>query len=178
MAYEAYEFRWAYEYGVSISALVIILSFSVAYPLILVIGVAFYISRYFTAKYNLLCFYCTVKTTTGHKIPKVVTTSILVAILIFQIFTCALIFLSKSTIYFGLATVMLIFSIVMFSILYYYRDKIEADFQEMLKLESLEEEGAIMGEDISKYYHPLDGNPGQSRCMGLNSESVSDTQLS
>lgn len=45
LAYEAYEFRWAYEYGVSISALIIILSFSIAYPLILVFGVFFFIFR-------------------------------------------------------------------------------------------------------------------------------------
>lgn len=45
LAYEAYEFRWSYEYGVSITAFYIILAFSVAYPLILIVGVAFFYSR-------------------------------------------------------------------------------------------------------------------------------------
>lgn len=45
LAYEAYEFRWAYEYGVSLSAIIIILAFSIAYPLILIFGVLFCIFR-------------------------------------------------------------------------------------------------------------------------------------
>ena len=177
MAYEAYEFRWAYEYGVTITSLVIILSFSVAYPLIMVFGVVLYTTRYFTAKYNLLCFYCTVKTTTGHKIPKVITTAMLVAILIFQVFTCALIFLSHSKIYFASATLLLIFSILLFIILYIYRDKIEAELQQNMKLENLEDEGIVFGEDISKYYHPLETS-GYSRILIKEEKIDSDNQLS
>ena len=163
MAYEAYEFRWAYEYGVSLAALVIILSFSVVYPLILVFGVVFYVFRYFTAKYNLLCFYCTVKTTSGRKIPNVVTGAMLVAILIFQIFTCGLLFLTDSAVYFGCSIVLIIFSIILFLVLFYYRDSIELELQRTFSLESEDEEGAITGEDIKQYYHPLESETVISR---------------
>lgn len=163
MAYEAYEFRWAYEYGVSINAFVIIMAFSVAYPLILPFGAFFYTARYFTAKYNLLCFYCTVKTTTGHKIPRMIVSGILVAILIFQLFTCALIFLSDSIIYFGLAVFLLILSCILFLTLYYYRDMIEPQIHTSRNFGGIEEEeGIIVGEDINQYYNPLDLN-GNSR---------------
>ena len=112
LAYEAYEFRWAYEYGVSLSALIIILSFSIAYPLILVAGVCFFTARYWTAKYNLLCFYCTVKTTTADRIPRMITNALLFAILIFQSFTCYMLFLSNSITYLSFAGVLIILSIL------------------------------------------------------------------
>ena len=177
MAYEAYEFRWAYEYGVSLSAFVIIISFSVAYPLILVIGVAFFIARYNTAKYNLLCFYCTVKTTTGHKIPKMVTITLLVAILIFQLFTCGLIFLSDSKIYFVLSTMLMIISIILFIILYNYRDIIETELERIFKQDNMHESEIVFGEDISKYYHPLEPT-GSSRVLVQAKKLQSENQLS
>jgi hypothetical protein len=43
--YEAYEFRWSYEYGYSLTAFIIVLCFSVAYPLILLFGLAFFALR-------------------------------------------------------------------------------------------------------------------------------------
>lgn len=45
IAYEAYEFRWGYEYGISITAFYIVIAFSVAYPLILVFGCIFFFMR-------------------------------------------------------------------------------------------------------------------------------------
>jgi hypothetical protein len=166
MAYEAYEFRWAYEYGVTINAFVIIMAFSVAYPLILPFGVLFYTMRYFTAKYNLLCFYCTVKTTTGHKVPRMIVSGMLVALLIFQLFTCALIFLSDSIIYFGLAVFLLILSCILFLVLYCYRDKVEPQIHTTRAFGGIEEEeGIIVSEDISSYYCPLDLSGNSSRAM-------------
>lgn len=166
MAYEAYEFRWAYEYGVSLNAFVIILSFSVVYPLILPFGALFYVARYFTAKYNLLCFYCTVKTTTGHRIPKMVVSSILVAILIFQIFTCVLIILSDSIVHSGLAVLLIVLSGTLFLILYCFRDKIEPQLHTSRNFGTIEEEeGVIVGEDINSYYNPLDLNANSSRAL-------------
>jgi Calcium-dependent channel, 7TM region, putative phosphate/Cytosolic domain of 10TM putative phosphate transporter/Late exocytosis, associated with Golgi transport len=164
-AYEAYEFRWPYEYGVSLCALFVILAFSIAYPLILVIGIFFFTTRYFIAKYNMLCFYCTVKTTTGHKIPKVIITAMLSALLLFQCFTCALIFLSNSTTYFKIATVLLIVSIIMYVVLFFLRDKLEVQLMKGLDIESLEEDEMIFGEDINKYYHPLESNATASRVL-------------
>lgn len=45
LAYEAYEFRWAYEYGVSLTAITIILVFSVAYPIVIFFGFLFFTFR-------------------------------------------------------------------------------------------------------------------------------------
>lgn len=177
MAYEAYEFRWAYEYGVSLSGFVIIISFSVAYPLILIIGVFFFMSRYFTAKYNMLCFYCTVKTTTGHKIPKVVISTLLIAILIFQIFTCAMIYLTESYIYFLLSTLLLVLSIIFFLILYHNRETFENDLQKFFKSDNNYENDIVFGEDIRKYFHPLESN-GASRVLVKKEKSDSENQLS
>ena len=44
-AYEHYEFRWAYEYGVSMSILFIAMGFSVAYPNILPVASLFFFTR-------------------------------------------------------------------------------------------------------------------------------------
>ncbi|CAG9327402.1 TMEM63C_2 [Blepharisma stoltei] len=156
LAYEAYEFRWAYEYGISISSLIIILSFSVAYPIILVVGAAFFISRYWTAKYNLLCFYCTVKTTTADRIPRMMTRYLLVATLFFQLMTCYFLFLSNSITYFAISIVLIILSIIIFTLVYWK----SLDIEKVLKLgfssETFEEEGLIFDVDIEKYYHPLE----------------------
>lgn len=169
MAYEAYEFRWAYEYGVTLNVFVIILSFSVIYPLILPFGAFFYVARYYTGKYNLLCFYCTVKTTTGHRIPRMVISSILVAILIFQIFTCTLIIITDSIIHSGLTILLIILSCVLFIVLYYFRDNIEPQIQSSRNFGNIEEEEAfIVGEDINRYYNPLDLNANSSRSLVEN----------
>lgn len=90
LAYEAYEFRWAYEYGVSMTAITIILIFSIAYPLIIFFGFMFFTFRvisiqYFVAKYNMLCFYHPVPHTTGQKIAESVSIGILFAIFLFQV---------------------------------------------------------------------------------------------
>lgn len=155
LAYEAYEFRWAYEYGVSLSAIIIILAFSIAYPLILIFGVLFCIFRYFTAKYNLLCFYCTTKTTTGSRIPKLVISSLLVAILIFQLTTCYLLFLSESAVYVIISGALIIISIIIFTIIYSKKSVIEKELKRNFGTEKIEEEDLIYASDIVKYYHPL-----------------------
>jgi hypothetical protein len=90
LAYEAYEFRWAYEYGVSMTAITIILVFSIAYPLIIFFGFLFFTFRvtsiqYFVAKYNMLCFYHPVPHTTGQKIAESVSIGILFAVFLFQV---------------------------------------------------------------------------------------------
>ncbi|CAG9333013.1 TMEM63A_2 [Blepharisma stoltei] len=155
LAYEAYEFRWAYEYGVSISAIFIIFAFSIAYPLILIIGVFFCISRYYTAKYNLLCFYCTVKTTTGNRIPRVIVVALLVSILFFQLTTAYLLLLSDSMVYVYISGGLIIVSIFIFLVIYYMRNEIEKELKKSFGIEQVEEEGLIFGSDISNYYHPL-----------------------
>ena len=85
------------------------------------------------------------------------------AILIFQIFTCGLLFLTDSAVYFGCSIVLIIFSIILFLVLFYYRDSIELELQRTFSLESEDEEGAITGEDIKQYYHPLESETVISR---------------
>ena len=155
LAYEAYEFRWAYEYGVSISALFIILSFSIAYPLILVIGFMFFTARYFTAKYNLLCFYHPVKHTTGNRISNYVTNSMLLALMIASLFTCLLIFLNNTLVYLILAGILIVLSVVAFSVLIWRRPQIEREIKKEFGKQQFEEEGMVFPEDIHKYFHPL-----------------------
>lgn len=159
-AFESYEFRWGYEYGISITVFFIVMAFSVAYPLILIAGTMFFIlrvnsSQYFVGKYNLLCFYCIVKSTTAKRIPRVITSALLVAIFMFQVFTCFLILLNPTPTYIGLSVTLLVISTVLFSLIYSYKFKIEKDLKTEFKAERMEEHGLILNSHIEQYYHPL-----------------------
>ena len=167
MAYEAYEFRWAYEYGVSISAFFIILSFSVAYPLILVAGTVFCVARYFTAKYNLLCFYFPLKHTTGTRIPNYIIKVLLSALLFFSLFTCLMLFLNDNFVYLVLAGVLISVFVVFVGVLIWKKPRIERALEKEFSKKEYSEDGIVFPEDIVKYYHPFqDSNDSPS--SGIN----------
>ena len=130
LAYEAYEFRWAYEYGTSITGYFITLAFSVAYPIILIPGSIFFYTRYITIKYNLLCFYCVDHTTPGIKISEMVISSYIVAIFMFQIMSCGLILLNPYPIFIVLCSVFLIISLVVFVCISVNKKKLENKIKE------------------------------------------------
>ena len=167
MAYEAYGFRWGYEYGVSISAFFIILSFSVAYPLILVAGTVFCVARYFTAKYNLLCFYFPLKHTTGTRIPNYIIKVLLSALLFFSLFTCLMLFLNDNFVYLVLAGVLISVFVVFVGVLIWKKPRIERALEKEFSKKEYSEDGIVFPEDIVKYYHPFqDSNDSPS--SGIN----------
>lgn len=57
LAYEAETFKYDLEYAIMLNSYLIVFSFSVIYPLILIPGFLFFGLRYWVSKYNLL-FYC------------------------------------------------------------------------------------------------------------------------
>lgn len=81
--------------------------------------------------------------------------SLLVAVLIFQLFTCYMLLLSDSWLYFAFATSMVVLSIVVFVFLYSKRLEIEKELKLNFGVEKIEEEGLIFELDIYAYYHPL-----------------------
>ena len=132
------------------------MGFSVTYPLILPVGAFFFAFRYFTAKYNLLCFYHPVKHTTGNVVTRAVTASLLVGILIFQMLTCIIVLHHSTTLYFVFSVILLVLSSATFLLIYVNRFKLEVMLKKKFQEEPNIDKSFMLPSNLSLYSHPLD----------------------
>ncbi|CAG9328895.1 TMEM63C_3 [Blepharisma stoltei] len=114
---QASPFDFAYELASTLNSLLIILSYSVAYPIILIFGVLYFYTRYLIHKYLILCVYYVDKRSTGSKIPKACITSILFSIFIFQGVTGLIFMINEDLNIELIGTILIAFSLLIFVIL-------------------------------------------------------------
>ncbi|CAG9328897.1 unnamed protein product [Blepharisma stoltei] len=95
-ALDSPDFDFAYETAVTLNSFLILLSYSIAYPLILIIGLIYFFIRFMTQKYLILCTFYVNKSSTGSAIPKAYLYSILTYIFIFQLFTGLIFTINKN----------------------------------------------------------------------------------
>mmetsp|Transcript_25918 Transcript_25918/g.25476 ORF Transcript_25918/g.25476 Transcript_25918/m.25476 type:complete len:443 (+) Transcript_25918:758-2086(+) len=81
------DFDFSYEIAITLNNFLILMCYSVAYPLILVIGLIYFVLRYLIHKYLLLSTFYIDKSSTGAAIPKAYIYSIMSYIFIFQLLT-------------------------------------------------------------------------------------------
>ena len=92
----------------------IILCFSVTYPLILPIGFFYFLLRYWISKYLILCtFHCN-NYVTAARIPSLCVRSILTSVFLFQFISSYILILSLSISLVSLGSIFTVLSIILF----------------------------------------------------------------
>lgn len=157
LAYRASEYLWAYHYAQSLTNFVIVSSIAIVYPIILPIGLMYFVVKMMVHKYLMLCVYYIDPKSTGNRLFKSILTCLIVAILIFHLITASqLIICGFETVrIFGIVVSVLSIVLLVFSI-----KKIHALIK-MIKKQVTNESvmsvsEPLMNSDPREYIHPIE----------------------
>lgn len=159
-AYKPDRFNFGYHYAMSLTALLIVLSFSIVYPLIIPFGLLYFCikvsaSQYFTHKYNMLCFYYVDQVTSGD-IGRYALNYFNAFILFFQLVTAGLLMLEGSKGLIIAGGVFITVSLVVFILFLLFGERLCQVPIEPTYLE--DPEMTILYKEAIEYRHPVDRN--------------------
>jgi hypothetical protein len=159
-AYKPDRFNFGYHYAMSLTALLIVLSFSIVYPLIIPFGLLYFCikvsaSQYFTHKYNMLCFYYVDQVTSGD-IGRYALNYFNAFILFFQLVTVGLLMLEGSKGLIIAGGVFITVSLVVFIMFLLFGERLCQVPIEPTYLE--DPEITILYKEAIEYRHPVDRN--------------------
>jgi len=154
-AFQADQFKFDEQLAISLSTFIIVLSFSVVYPLILVPGLFFFVLRFYVHKYNLLYVYYVDPMTSGMATVPGVVSGLVLSVFTFQLLTSAILLLSDSEDLTKFGSALIIFSIVVYSaslvFLSLLLKKIKAQLEDRSEIEE-----PLFQADETHYLHPFE----------------------
>lgn len=161
-AYKPDRFNFGYHYAMSLTALLIIITFSIAYPLIVPFGLLYFVIKYYTHKYNMLCFYYVDQVTSGD-IGRYALNYFNAFIVFFQLITAGLLMLEGSKLLIVTGGVFIGVSILTFVVFWVFGERMCLTPEET---ESLEDpETHILYKEAIEYRHPVDRSSDWERTL-------------
>ena len=162
LAYEAESFNFGFEYASFLADLLIVITFSVTFPLILFVGSMNFVLRYYIYKHNILCVYYVDKTSKGEKIPTALVRSLLTFIFIFQFVTAGVLLLNGTATFLSVGSSFTLVSFILYLVLMVKAKPILKRVMFFLQYIGYEEdddstkEQPLLGHDHSYYLHPVE----------------------
>lgn len=154
MAYQADDFRFAFEFAVTINTFIIAASLSIVFPLILIPASIFFFVRFTVHKHNLLCVFYVNRSSSAYSVLFLVLCGLAASAYVMQIVTASAMFLNGSDSYLIFNSFMNCFTIVLFvSLCYVFYSS--AGKTRPKNFDDEEEEKSFIEIDPKLYDHPL-----------------------
>lgn len=158
LAHEAPEFGWAFQYASVVSNLMIVLSLSVAFPMILGVGMVYFWLKTYSMKYCLMFYYYVDRNSLGRDLVKPLLRSLLVCILVFQIITGSILIMSDFDLIIGTGTLIIILAEVSYLGMSLHIEKLIRRLKKMIwhKAEYSNLTDRLIRGNPLDYIHPLE----------------------
>jgi hypothetical protein len=158
LAHEAPEFGWPFQYASVVTNLMIVLSLSVAFPMILGVGVVYFWLEMYSMKYCLMFYYCVDRNSPGRGLVKPLLRSLILCTLVFQIITGSILLMSDFDLVIGTGTLIIILAEVSYLVMYLHIEKVIRRVEKMIwdKTEYSNLTDRLVRGNPLDYIHPLE----------------------